>query len=142
MVRITDEGSHFDAPIDKVWKLVELHGEKLSEIHPDIQHPKMERVGENQGMINYTMDMNGQKISIRLRTTVLPPLAQVLEHLDGPMAGSKIISYYTPKGDKTAVTVVADFESPVMTPPQLEAAARDFLDRGFDQDQSYLKKMR
>ncbi|MCI4365294.1 MAG: hypothetical protein L3K10_04445 [Thermoplasmata archaeon] len=141
MVRITDEGSHFDAPITKVWKLVELHGEKLSEIHPEVQHPHIEMVGENQGMIRYTMEMNGQKIPVRLRTTALPPLAQVLEHLDGPLAGSKIISYYTAKGDKTAVTVIADFESPMMTPPQLEAAGREFLDRGFDQDQAYLKKM-
>jgi hypothetical protein len=142
MVRIIDEGSHFDAPIGKVWELVELHGQKLSEIHPDVQHPKIEQVGENQGMISYTMEMNGQKIPIRMRTTALPPLAQVLEHLDGPLGGSKIISYYTPKGDKTAVTVVADFESPMLTPPQLDAAAHDFLDRGFDQDQAYLRKMR
>jgi hypothetical protein len=141
MVRIVDEGSHFDAPIAKVWKLVELHGEKLTEIHTDVQHPNIDRVGENQGMISYTLEMNGQKIPVRMRTTSLPPLAQILEHLDGPLAGSKIISYYTPKGDRTGVTVVADFESPMLTPPQLDAAAREFLDRGFDQDQAYLKKM-
>jgi len=142
MVRITDEGSHFDAPIGKVWKLVEAHGEHLSEIHPDVHAPKMDRAGENQAVISYTMEMNGQKIPVRLRTTALPPTAQVLEHLDGPMAGSKIISYYTPKGEKTGVTVIADFESPMLPPAQLEAAARDFLDRGFEQDQVYLKKMR
>lgn len=140
-MRIIDEGSHFDAPIGKVWQLVESHRDHLSEIHPDVQHPTIAQVGENQGMISYTMEMNGHKIPVRLRTTALPPTAQVLEHLDGPLAGSKVISYYTPKGARTAVTVIADFESPMLTPPQLEAAARDFLDRGFDQDQAYLKKM-
>jgi hypothetical protein len=141
MVRITDEGSHFDAPIDKVWKLVEMHASHLSEIHTDIHHPKVDRMGENQGVITYMMEMNGQKMPVKLRTTALPPLAQVLEFLEGPLTGSKVISYYTAKGAKTAVTVIADFESPMMTPPQLEAAAREFLDRGFDQDQAYLKKI-
>ena len=141
MVRIIDEGSHFDANLEKVWKLVELHGEKLSEIHTDIHAPKVSRAGENQGIISYTMEMNGQKIPVKLRTTALPPLAQVLEILEGPLAGSKVISYYTPKGEKTGVTVVADFASPMMPAAQLESVAREFLETGFDQDQAYLRKM-
>jgi len=141
MVRIIDEGSHFDVPIARVWELIQLHGDKLSDIHPDAQHPQAEKVSENQRVVNYTLEMNGQKIPVRLRTTMLPPLAQILEHLGGPLAGSQVISYYTPKGNRTAVTVVADFESPMLTPPQLEAAAHQFLDIGFDQDTVYLKRM-
>lgn len=141
-MRIVDVGSPFDAPIGKVGKRVEMHAHELPEIHPDVQHPKLERVGENQGVIGYVMERNGQKSPIQMRTTTLSPLAQVREHLDGPLGGSKVISYYIAKGDKTAVTVVADFESPMLTAPQLEAAAHDLLDRGFDQDRAFLKKMR
>jgi hypothetical protein len=142
MVRIVDEGSHFDAPIDKLWKMIELHGTEIAKIHPNVKNPKMESVGENQGMISFDSDMGGHTIRMKMRVTALPPLAQTLELLEGPLAGSKFVNYYTPKGDKTAVTVVGDFQSKMLSPAQLEGAAHEFLNNGFDEDQAYLKRMR
>jgi hypothetical protein len=40
------------------------------------------------------------------------PLGLVVEALEGPIAGSKFFNYYTPKGNKTGVTVIGDFKSP------------------------------
>ena len=142
MVRVVDEGSHFEASIDKVWKLVEAHQEHLSEIHPEILNPKPEGGGEHFGVFSFDNDMEGRKVRVKMRVTAVPPLAQVIEMLEGPLAGSKIVNYYTPRGNRTGVTVVGDFMSPVLPPSQLEAVAHDFLDRGFAQDSAYLRKMR
>ena len=142
MVRIVDEGSHFDAPMEKVWKLVEAHREHISAIHPDVKNPRMEAGGENQGVTTWEQEMNGRKMTMKLRVTLLPPFGQTLEFLDGPMAGSKMINYYTPKGNRTAVTVIGDFVSPMLPESQVEGMAWEFLQGGFDQDSAYLKKMR
>ncbi|MCI4334709.1 MAG: hypothetical protein L3K04_03665 [Thermoplasmata archaeon] len=141
MVRIVDEGSHFDAPISKVWKLIESHATETSKIHPGAKNAKIHPVGENQGSVTFESDVNGQMMPMKFRVTAIPPTAQVLEILQGPLAGSKVVNYYTAKGDKTAVTVIADFESPMLPPHQLEAVAREFLQNGFDEDQAYLKTM-
>ena len=142
MVRVVDEGSHFDAPIGKLWKLIEAHGTEIAKIHPNAKNAKIEPIGENQGMITFDSEMGGRDIQMKMRVTSLPPLAQVLELLEGPMAGSKLVNYYTPKGDRTAVTVVGDFESSMIPPGQLEAATHEFLDNGFAEDQAYLRRMR
>ncbi|MGI0131439.1 MAG: hypothetical protein ACREDE_00075 [Thermoplasmata archaeon] len=42
MVRIVDKGSHFDALLDKVWKLIEAHQDLVDEIHSGAMHPKRE----------------------------------------------------------------------------------------------------
>lgn len=142
MVRVIDEGSHFDAPIEKVWKMIEAHGREMTVIHPAVLNPKVESGTETQMVVAFDNEMNGQKFKVKLRLTVLPPLAQALEILDGPLGGSKMVSYYTPKGEKTGVTVVGDFASPMMTDHQVTAAAHEFLDNGFNDDQAYLRKMR
>lgn len=142
MARIVDEGDYFDAPIDKVWQLLELHSSKIGDIHPGITNPTIERLGENQRMIQFAVDRNGERVTVRIRTTSIPPLAQVVELLDGRLAGSKIVNYYTPIGEKTAVSVIADFVSSSLTGSELESAGRNFLSSGFEEDQAYLKRMR
>jgi hypothetical protein len=142
MVRIVDDGSHFDAPIEKVWKLVEAHREHMTEIHSDVKNPKMSMGGENQGIIEWTHEEGGHKFPMKLRVTAVPPTAQILEILSGPLAGSTVVNYYTAKGAKTGVTVIADFHSTVLPPADLEAAGHGFLDGGFEADSAYLRKMK
>ncbi len=142
MVRIVDDGSHFDAPLDKVWKLVDAHNTEISTIHPEIRNVKIEQGGENQGILTFDSEDKGQTFRTKLRITVLPPFAQAFEALEGPMTGSKFVNYYTPKGNKTGVTVIGDFESPMIPPAHLEGAVHEFLDNGFNADSAYLKKMR
>ncbi|MGI0131438.1 MAG: hypothetical protein ACREDE_00070 [Thermoplasmata archaeon] len=77
-----------------------------------------------------------------MRLTPLPPAAQILEMLGDPMAGSKVIGYYTSKGDRTSITVIADFMSPMLPAHLLERAAGERLDNTSTEDATYLKKMR
>jgi hypothetical protein len=79
---------------------------------------------------------------VKLRITRAPPTAQVLEFLEGPLAGSKLVNYYTSHGDKTGITVIGDFVSPMLPDAAVHAAAKDFLDNGFAEDGVYLKKIR
>ena len=139
MVRITDEGSHFEVPVEKVWKLLEAHGTEMTKIHPEAKNPKLEVQGENFAVVSWQMEQEGHNINVKVRTTRFPPLANVIEVLDGPMAGTKFVNYYTPKGNRTGVTVVGDFHSPVIPEAHLEKAAQEFLDNGFNEDTAYLK---
>jgi hypothetical protein len=142
MLRIVDDGGHFDAPIEKVWGLIEVHATETGAIHPAAQNVSVKPVGENQSITSFDTEIEGHKVHVKLRVTRIPPTAQVLEFLEGPLAGSKLVNYYTPKGEKTGITVIGDFASPMLPEPALQAAARQFLDNGFSEDGVYLKKMR
>ncbi|MGI0068485.1 MAG: hypothetical protein ACREB9_08815, partial [Thermoplasmata archaeon] len=63
-----------------------------------------------------------------------PPLGSATEVLEGPLAGSKWITYYTPKGNRTGVTVVGEFASSMLPTEQLEAATRRIFSEAFDED--------
>jgi hypothetical protein len=142
MLRIVDEGGHFDAPIEKVWSLIEGHATQTGTIHPAAQNFSVKPVSENQFISSFDTDVEGHKMHVKLRITQIPPTAQILEFLEGPLAGSKLVNYYTPKGARTGITVVGDFASPMLPEPALQAAARQFLDNGFAEDGVYLSKMR
>jgi hypothetical protein len=138
MVRIVDDSDHFEAPIDKIWKLIEAHQTEMTTIHPGAKNPKMEGGGDNWGVVSWDSDQGHMK----LKVTAFPPIAQVLEIMDGPLTGTKFVNYYTPKGSRTGVTVVGDFHSKVIPEHQLEGAAREFLKQGFEEDSAYLRKMK
>ncbi|HZY71437.1 MAG TPA: hypothetical protein VFF67_10740 [Thermoplasmata archaeon] len=142
MVRVVDQGSHFEAPIDKVWKLIEAHQHDMDGVHPGSKNIKQAMEGPNQAVAAWTVEMNGRDTPMKIRVTPLPPLGQAIEVLEGPMAGSKFMNYYTPRGNKTEVTVVGEFASPMIPESQLEGAVRQFLNDAFDQDSAYLRKMK
>ncbi len=138
MVFIKDEGSVFKAPLDKVWELNSSEGKHN---HPSLKDSKVEPVSENTMILTYGVDMGGKTVRVRNRLTVFPPLGELFETLDGPMAGSKSFQYYTPRGNETAVTVVGDWKSPVMTDDQIRQAVAAFLQTVFDEDQANLARM-
>ena len=138
MVFIKDEGSVFKAPLDKVWELNSSEGKHN---HPSLKDSKVEPVSENTMILTYGVDMGGKTVRVRNRLTVFPPLGELFETLDGPMAGSKSFRYYTPRGNETAVTVVGDWKSPVMTDDQIRQAVAAFLQTVFDEDQANLARM-
>jgi len=137
MVRIVDEGSHFDVPIDVVWKYVqdiEHHG--LTHHGP---YTQMKTLTENSTELSWDSEQRGNQVKVRTRVTSLPPLGVAIEILDGPMVGSKFFNIYSPKGEKTEITVIGDFASKTIPPAQLEPAARGFLDTVFNEDSAALK---
>src|ERR671933_2723746 len=87
---------------------------------------------------------HGQVITNKVKGTIYYPVGIALEILDGTFSGSKFFSYYMPKdnNNRTAVTVVGDFKSPTISEnEQLKTAVLSFLDKAFNEDVAYLKKM-
>ncbi|HLC09488.1 MAG TPA: hypothetical protein VJJ01_00010 [Nitrosopumilaceae archaeon] len=142
MVHIEDSGSFFDAPIDKIWKLVEAHGTDLTKIHPDMKNVKAEMVSENSNVVGYDNEMQGQTIRSKIKITSYYPLGLAFEMLEGPLAGSKFFNYYIPSGNRTGITVVGEFKSSSMNDNMIRQVVKSMLDNGFDQDTAYLKLMK
>lgn len=139
MVHIKDEGSHFDAPIDVVWKYLQSYEE-----HNDTHHSsnlQMKPLTESAMELSWEMDLAGSPAKIKTRTTALPPLGLAIEMLEGPMAGSKFFNIYTPKGNRTEITVVGDFNSKTIPPAQLEPAVRGFLETVYNEDAAAIKAL-
>ena len=132
---ILDEGSVFDAPIDKIWKY------RTSEVH---QHPSVKLISrEVKGnVVEMVQERNmGKPMRIKVRNIIYPPFGMVQEFLEGPMAGSRAFQYFIPKGDKTGVTVIGDF---VVEGADDEMVKEIILKQNqflFDEDNANLKKM-
>ena len=145
MVFIEDTGGIYDAPLDLVWKLGEAHTKEGNKIHPNTRNNRTEMLNESTFISSWEEeDRNGQVIKIKLKGTIYYPVGIALEVLDGTFSGSKFFSYYMPKdnNNRTAVTVVGDFKSPTISDDeQLKSAVLSFLDKGFDEDVAYPKKM-
>lgn len=137
MVYLIDEGSAFDAPIEKVWKYLS------SEDH---RHPSFKNVGRevtgNVVVITSERPFMGRSVKVKIKNTLYPPLGYVSEHIEGPTTGSRAFLYYTPKGDKTGVTIVGDFVISGLD----EKATRDVIMAQmqvvFDEDNANLKRMK
>ena len=138
MVFILDEGSTFKAPLDKVWKLNTSEGQHN---HPSLKNFKSNQATDGGIILSYEVDMGGKSSTVRTKLTPLPPLGASFEVLDGPMAGSRSIQYYTPKGKETGITVVGEWKSSVMSDDQLRGAVMGFLQAVFEEDQANLARM-
>jgi hypothetical protein len=141
MVFITDEGSEFDAPLDKVWKLNQAHSTDAPKIHATGKNYKSEMIYENTLITSWESDMQGQTVKTKMKFSIFFPVGTAIEVLEGAMAGSKFFNYYTPKGNKTGVTVVGDFKSPGMSDDQIRQAVFAFLEQAFNEDSTHLKTM-
>ena len=142
MVFIIDEGSEFDAPLEKVWKLNEAHAKDAAKIHPGGKNFKTENVNENTIIQSWESDIQGQTVKTKIKISIFYPLGVAIELLEGPTAGSKFFNYYIPNGNKTGITVVGDFKSPMISDKnQLKQTVMSFLEESFNEDSAYLKAM-
>jgi len=137
MVYLIDEGSVFDAPIEKIWQYLR------SEDH---KHPSFRNVGRdvsgNVVTITSERTFMGKSVKVKIRNTLYPPFGYVSEHLEGPTAGSRSFLYYTPKGDKTGVTVVGDFMVSGLDDKATRDAVMAQMQVTFDEDNANLKRMK
>ena len=137
MVHLLDEGSVFDAPIEKIWRYM------ASEDH---RHPSMtnvtREVSGNSVIITAERTVMGKSVRVKIKNTLYPPVGYVSEHMEGPTAGSRAFFYYIPKGEKTGITVVGDFVISGLD----EKATRDVvmaqMQVVFDEDNANLKRTR
>jgi hypothetical protein len=133
MVYLKDEGSEFDAPIDHVWKYMD-DGEAHDAAHKTTRNPKFEKVSEITFVYASERLLRGKWTPDRLRISMFPPVFAAFEWLDGPLAGSKFVYVYKPRGEKTGIDVYGEFVSNTLAPGEVEATAREFLDSEFDAD--------
>jgi len=77
--------------------------------------------------------------TIKIKATPMVPVGRTMEYLEGPLAGSKVISYYIPKGNKTGVTVVGEHVSKVIPENQIRAIVISQLEQSFREDTENLK---
>ena len=136
MVHIVDEGSEFDMPLEMLWEYLpsESHRHSAKVISREVQGNVVTLTSER--------DVNGKAVRSKLRLTMYPPLGVAQEHLEGPTAGSKVFTYYTKKGNKTAVTVVGDYMMAGTSDEDTEKAVMQMLQRTFDEDVATLKSMK
>ena len=84
----------------------------------------------------------GKQVKVKIRNTIFPPVGYVSEHVEGPTAGSKAFAYYTPKGDKTGITVVGDFTIAGLDEKAVRDAVLAQMQAVFDEDNANLKRMK
>jgi hypothetical protein len=84
----------------------------------------------------------GKRIHYKNRTTAFPPLGRIMEYLEGPLAGSKAMTYYTPMGQKTGITVVGEFVSDTIPESEIKSFVLSLFEKGFDEDVENLKNFR
>ena len=140
MVHIEDLGSHFDVPIETVWKFLQSeddHGRS----HTNRRNLHGEMDGESGMRISWEQNVEGNWVKVSNRVTMFPPVAMLVHSVEGPLAGSKFLFYYAPKGAKTAVNVVGDFQSSLIPPAHLEKAVLASLEEAFNEDQAAMRRM-
>jgi hypothetical protein len=135
MVFLLDEGSVFNGPLDKIWKLNSSEGKHN---HPSLRNMTSEMDGDRVVLSYEAKSRKGAWEKHKIRLTFFPPVGTVTESLEGPRAGSKSFQFYTPKGSKTAITVVGDFVSPGMSDSELKDEMMHFLENVFQEDQTNL----
>jgi hypothetical protein len=139
MVYVADWGSAFDAPVDVIWKYLQSdtdHGNS----HKGRRNFERKSVNENTVMLAWEQDMDGKWIRVSNHVTAHPPVGIFVEVLEGPMSGSKFFNYYVPKGNKTEVVVVGEWNSKTIPPAQLEKAVMANLEKVYQEDSLGLKE--
>jgi len=140
MARITDqEGSKFDAPVDVVWKYLqspEAHGRA----HSNARNRTMTPLTESSFVVSWEQNMGGNWVKVANRITVFPPLGMVSEALEGPLAGSKMFTVYTPHGAKTEVSVHGEMHSSAVPPAQLEGLVRAAWETAYNEDAAGIRE--
>ena len=136
MVHIVDEGSEFDMPLEMLWEYLpsESHKHSAKVISREVQGNVITLTSER--------DVDGKAVRSKLRMTMYPPLGVAQEHLEGPTAGSKVFSFYTRKGNKTAITVVGEYKITGASDEDTRRAVMGMLQGSFDEDVANLKSMK
>ncbi len=130
-----DEGSEFDAPLDKIWKYLSSQDHR----HPSIKSLSREASG-NAVVLTSERTVLGKTTMFKVRNTLYPPIGFVQEYLEGPLQGSRAFPYYIPKGEKTGVTVVGDYFMSGSSEETVREVVSALAKIAFEEDNSNLKQ--
>ncbi len=140
MVFIVDKDGTFDEPLDKIWRF--LTSQSSAHSHPGNMNVQTE-TQDGHTILSYENVIPGANGTVKhkLKMTMIPPVAMTMEYLEGPLAGSKTVQYYQPKGiNRTDVVVVGEYTSNVIPEAQLKTLVLRNLDQVFREDQENLRR--
>jgi hypothetical protein len=144
MVRYYSDDGVFDAPVSKVWKLIEAHGDPNNRIHASVLGAKPSP--QPDGTVKLELSVRGPDGKTQNHTWHVihrPPYSQSVAFLDGPMKGSWMTTTYLPEGQKTRCITVAEWRVQGITDEKAALkAANDFFDNGFEEDSKFLRTIR
>lgn len=140
MVHIEDLGSEFDAPIETVWKFLNSPADHGSS-HRDQRNPGGAPDKDGWMRVWWEQKVGEHWVKVVNRTTTFPPLMMIVESVEGPLAGSKFVFYYTPHGAKTGVTAIGDFHSATIPPAHLEKTVLASFEEAFNDDNVAIQRM-
>jgi hypothetical protein len=135
MVFIVDDGSEFRVPVDKLWKYAQSQTEHA---HPSMKNVKVAQEGQGTILTFDVVAPDGSTERRKTRIAPMPPVGTWFEELEGRFAGSKYFNYYTPKGEKTGVTVVGEWVSSTIPADRLKKAVLEHLAMIFKEDEANL----
>jgi hypothetical protein len=141
MVRVVDDESRFEGTIDQVWGLIRAHRSDPTSIHPTVSDTVVEQLAERIGVATWSMEFDGARATMRTRVVHFPPLGKLIEWLDGPLAGSTEVTYFTPEGPRTRVSLVGEYRSPSIPEGRLADVIERFHALEFDEDARYLARL-
>ncbi len=139
MVRVRDEGSEFDAPIEVVWRFLstpEVH----QAAHRGERNQRVELVHDNTFLSRSEVLVGDQWVPLVNRVSVFPPIASVVETIKGPWTGSILVHVYTPSGRKTRVDVYGEFVLPGTPDAQAEQLLVRVLSELFEMHNEEIRK--
>jgi hypothetical protein len=140
MVHVRDEGSYFEGSIQTVWRFLNSD-EPHSAAHRSIRHREVKPAGENMVTVSMERNWRGNWVRVVNHLTVLPPLGTITEAVEGPFAGSKQFTIYTPEWGRTRVDVYGEYVSPTLPPAEVKDAALAWLEESYNEDAPAVKAL-
>jgi hypothetical protein len=140
MVHVRDEGSYFEGSVETVWRYMNS-GDPHSKAHRSIRNREVKTEGAHTMLATMERNWRGNWVKVVNRLTILPPLGVVTEFLEGPFAGSKMFTVYTPEEARTRVDVYGEFVSPSLTKPEVKDAILAWLEESYNEDAPEVKAL-
>jgi hypothetical protein len=144
MVRYYSDDGVFDAPVEKVWKLIESHNTHMNDIHKGVISVKAHPEPSGSVLADVvTLGPDGKShVNHKWRFTMKPPLTQTVEMIEGPMKGTWLTTTYLPHGNKTRLVTVAEWKvQGVSDDSTLHKMCDEFMENGFAEDMKFLATM-
>jgi hypothetical protein len=141
MTYVEDRGTVLDAPLEVVWDFLQ----KDEEFHPKahattLRNVKWKDLSEVTGIIRCEVDDGDGWRKMVARLTTIRPAVRVVEELEGPYAGSKMVFLYSPRGRKTAVDVLCYMRSSELSPQEIKRKQLRTFASAHAEDVPYLRR--
>jgi hypothetical protein len=144
MVRYYSDDGVFDAPVNKVWKLIDAHSDPNNKIHAALVGSKGGPQPDGSVKLEMTIrGPDGKTHTQQWRLLHNRPHSQTVEFVDGPFRGSWQTTAYIPEGNRTRCITVAEWKvQGVADSAATLKMANEFFDNGFEEDQRFLKTLK